>query len=139
VLCDRLKSPVLFSHNDLLSGNIMINHEEGHELGLMSPVFNVEELNRNALYLIDYEYASYNYRGFDIGNHFAEYAGFECDYSLYPNMNEQYHFFRHYLQPDRPHETENKLFAGVGNSAGVTLGLEFVGMVVATSVAVVPG
>ncbi|MCH86190.1 kinase superfamily protein, partial [Trifolium medium] len=57
-----------------------------------------------ALYLIDYEYASYNYRGFDIGNHFAEYAGFECDYSLYPNMNEQYHFFRHYLQPDRPHE-----------------------------------
>ncbi|PNX92790.1 putative ethanolamine kinase A-like protein, partial [Trifolium pratense] len=28
---------------------------------------------------------------------------------------------------------------GVGNSAGVTLGLEFVGMVVATSVAVVPG
>ncbi|PNX80040.1 putative ethanolamine kinase A-like protein, partial [Trifolium pratense] len=84
----------------------MINHEEGHELGLMSPVFNVEELNRNALYLIDYEYASYNYRGFDIGNHFAEYAGFECDYSLYPDMNEQYHFFRHYLQPDRPHEVE---------------------------------
>ncbi|WJX67586.1 ethanolamine kinase [Trifolium repens] len=86
MLCDRLKSPVLFSHNDLLSGNIMINHEE------------------DKLYLIDYEYASYNYRGFDIGNHFAEYAGFECDYSLYPNMNEQYHFFRHYLQPDRPHE-----------------------------------
>ncbi|CAJ2642101.1 unnamed protein product [Trifolium pratense] len=92
VLCDRLKSPVLFSHNDLLSGNIMINHEE------------------DALYLIDYEYASYNYRGFDIGNHFAEYAGFECDYSLYPNMNEQYHFFRHYLQPDKPHEVpENDL------------------------------
>ncbi|CAI8589524.1 unnamed protein product [Vicia faba] len=92
VLCDRLKSPVVFSHNDLLSGNIMVNHEE------------------DKLYFIDYEYASYNYRGYDIGNHFAEYAGFECDYSLYPNMNEQYHFFRHYLQPDRPQEvSENDL------------------------------
>jgi hypothetical protein len=23
----------------------------------------------------------YNYRGFDLGNHFNEYAGFDCDYS----------------------------------------------------------
>ncbi|XP_061374829.1 probable ethanolamine kinase isoform X1 [Gastrolobium bilobum] len=89
-LCDHLKSPVILAHNDLLSGNIMINHEE------------------DKLYFIDYEYASYNYRGYDIGNHFAEYAGFECDYDLYPNMNEQYHFFRHYIQPDRPHEVSEK-------------------------------
>lgn len=32
VLSDRLKSPVIFSHNDLLSGNIMINHEEGSHI-----------------------------------------------------------------------------------------------------------
>ncbi|KAK7281630.1 hypothetical protein RIF29_09787 [Crotalaria pallida] len=89
VLSDCLNSPVIFSHNDLLSGNIMINDED-------------------KLYFIDYEYASYNYRGFDIANHFAEYAGFDCDYNLYPNMNEQYHFFRHYIQPDRPHEVSEK-------------------------------
>ena len=35
------------------------------------------------LYFIDFEYGSYNYRGFDIGNHFNEYAGYDCDYSLY--------------------------------------------------------
>ncbi|CAI0629182.1 unnamed protein product [Linum tenue] len=35
------------------------------------------------LYLIDFVYESYNYRGFDIGNHFNEYAGYDCDYSLY--------------------------------------------------------
>ena len=35
------------------------------------------------LYIIDFEYGSYNYRGFDIGNHFNEYAGYDCDYSLY--------------------------------------------------------
>lgn len=35
------------------------------------------------LYFIDFEYGSYNYRGFDIGNHFNEYAGYDCDYNLY--------------------------------------------------------
>lgn len=29
-LSDRLNSPVVFAHNDLLSGNIMINNEEGN-------------------------------------------------------------------------------------------------------------
>lgn len=83
------------------------------------------------LYFIDFEYGSYSYRGFDIGNHFNEYAGYDCDYSLYaifpknfmlwsmlselnmklacclyryPNREEQYHFFKHYLKPEKPHE-----------------------------------
>ncbi|KAL9223996.1 hypothetical protein vseg_000073 [Gypsophila vaccaria] len=85
-LTDRLHAPVVFSHNDLLCGNIMLNDEEGK------------------LYLIDFEYGSYNYRGFDIGNHFNEYAGYDCDYSLYPSKEDQYHFFRHYLLPDAPNE-----------------------------------
>lgn len=33
-------------------------------------------------YFIDLEYGWYNYRGFDIGNHFNEYAGFDCDFNL---------------------------------------------------------
>lgn len=40
-------------------------------------------LHPEKLYFIDFEYGSYNYRGFDIGNHFNEYAGYDCDYSLY--------------------------------------------------------
>ncbi|XP_010533172.1 PREDICTED: probable ethanolamine kinase [Tarenaya hassleriana] len=82
----RLNAPVVFAHNDLLSGNLMLNEEE------------------EKLYLIDFEYGSYNYRGFDIGNHFNEYAGYDCDYSLYPSKEEQYHFLRHYLRPNKPHE-----------------------------------
>eukprot|EP00897_Mesotaenium_endlicherianum_P005935 jgi/Mesen1/536/ME000104S10619 len=39
----------------------------------------IEELQ---LYIIDYEYGAYSYRGYDLGNHFNEYSGFECDYSL---------------------------------------------------------
>jgi thiamine kinase-like enzyme len=34
------------------------------------------------LYFIDFEYGSYSYRGYDIANHFNEYAGFDCDYNL---------------------------------------------------------
>nr|GLL27251.1 probable ethanolamine kinase isoform X2 [Ipomoea trifida]GMC92247.1 probable ethanolamine kinase isoform X1 [Ipomoea batatas]GMC93926.1 probable ethanolamine kinase isoform X1 [Ipomoea batatas]GMC95679.1 probable ethanolamine kinase isoform X1 [Ipomoea batatas]GMD83577.1 probable ethanolamine kinase isoform X1 [Ipomoea batatas] len=63
-LTSHLNAPVVYAHNDLLSGNLMLNEEEGK------------------LYFIDFEYGSYNYRGFDIGNHFNEYAGYECDYSL---------------------------------------------------------
>lgn len=45
------------------------------------------------LYFIDFEYGSYNYRGFDLGNHFNEYAGYDCDYSLYVASPSLYIFF----------------------------------------------
>lgn len=76
----KLNSPVVFSHNDLLSGNIIFNRETGK------------------ISLIDYEYACYNYRGFDIGNHFCEYAGFEGDYSKYPGKEAQLRWLTSYLQ-----------------------------------------
>ncbi|KAI3879285.1 hypothetical protein MKX03_024260 [Papaver bracteatum] len=89
-LTDLLNAPVVYSHNDLLSGNLMLNDDE------------------EKLYFIDFEYGSYSYRGYDIGNHFNEYAGFDCDYSLYPNKDAQYHFFRNYLKPDVPQEVSDK-------------------------------
>ncbi|KAB2076801.1 hypothetical protein ES319_A06G063600v1 [Gossypium barbadense] len=89
-LTDRLNAPVVFSHNDLLSGNLMLDDEHDN------------------LYFIDFEYGSYSYRGYDIGNHFNEYAGYECDYSLYPSKDEQFHFFRHYLKPEKPYEVPEK-------------------------------
>lgn len=89
-LTDLLNAPVVFAHNDLLSGNLMLNEDEGK------------------LYFIDFEYGSYSYRGYDIANHFNEYAGFDCDYSLYPAKDTQYHFFRNYLRPDKPQEVPNE-------------------------------
>ncbi|KAF3339332.1 putative ethanolamine kinase [Carex littledalei] len=83
-LTDQLNSPTVFSHNDLLSGNIMLNDSQGK------------------LYFIDFEYGSYSYRGYDIANHFNEYAGFDCDYNQYPKKEAQYHFFRSYMKPDNP-------------------------------------
>ncbi|PKA47070.1 ethanolamine kinase [Apostasia shenzhenica] len=88
-LTDRLGAPVVFAHNDLLAGNLMMNDQE-------------------KLYIIDFEYGSYSYRGYDIANHFNEYAGYDCNYSLYPDKDAQYHFFRNYLEPERPQEVPEK-------------------------------
>ncbi|KAL6655798.1 hypothetical protein ACP70R_006624 [Stipagrostis hirtigluma subsp. patula] len=85
-LSDLLHAPVVYAHNDLLSGNLMLNDSE------------------EKLYFVDFEYGSYSYRGYDIANHFNEYAGFDCDYDLYPDKDAQYHFFRNYLQADRANE-----------------------------------
>ncbi|KAG6485208.1 hypothetical protein ZIOFF_053741 [Zingiber officinale] len=87
-MTDRFIAPVVFSHNDLLSGNLMFNDKQG------------------ILYFIDFEYGSYNYRGYDIANHFNEFAGLECDFNLYPDKYTQYHFFRNYLDSDKPYEIE---------------------------------
>jgi ethanolamine kinase len=53
-------SPVVFCHNDLLLANAIYN------------------ARKNTVTFIDYEYSGYNYQAFDIGNHFAEFAGKHC-------------------------------------------------------------
>uniref|UniRef100_W5N1Y7 ethanolamine kinase n=2 Tax=Lepisosteus oculatus TaxID=7918 RepID=W5N1Y7_LEPOC len=77
----QLGSPIVLCHNDLLCKNIIHNVKEGH------------------VRFIDYEYASYNYQAFDIGNHFNEFAGVsEVDYSLYPSRELQLQWLHSYLQ-----------------------------------------
>lgn len=49
--------PVVFCHNDVQALNILFNG------------------SKDKVYFIDFEYASYNYRGWDIGNHMCEYCG----------------------------------------------------------------
>jgi len=46
-------------HNDLLAGNILLTSKE------------INGLLENRAVLIDYEYCMYNYRAFDIANHFC--------------------------------------------------------------------
>ncbi|XP_049986298.1 choline/ethanolamine kinase isoform X1 [Alexandromys fortis] len=90
-LLEATPSPVVFCHNDIQEGNIL----------LLS-----EPKNDDSLMLVDFEYSSYNYRGFDIGNHFCEWV---YDYTHeewpfykarptdYPTRGQQLHFIRHYL------------------------------------------
>ncbi|KAI8870563.1 kinase-like protein, partial [Ramicandelaber brevisporus] len=75
-----LNSPIVFCHNDLLSANIIYNPE------------------CDQVAFIDYEYGAFGPRGFDIGNHFAEYAGFECEYDRVPNRRQQLTWLSTYFE-----------------------------------------
>ncbi|XP_026946494.1 choline kinase alpha isoform X2 [Sagmatias obliquidens] len=69
-LLESTPSPVVFCHNDCQEGNILLL--EGRE-----------NSENQKLMLIDFEYSSYNYRGFDIGNHFCEWM-YDYNYEKYP-------------------------------------------------------
>lgn len=59
---ENTDSPIVFSHNDLLLTNIILQRDVAGR----RPV--------NVVF-IDYEYAMFNYQAFDIANHFIEFAG----------------------------------------------------------------
>ncbi|XP_043437789.1 choline kinase alpha isoform X6 [Prionailurus bengalensis] len=92
-LLESTPSPVVFCHNDCQEGNILML--EGRE-----------NSEKQKLMLIDFEYSSYNYRGFDIGNHFCEwmydynyekYPFFRANILKYPTKKQQLHFISNYL------------------------------------------
>ena len=112
-ICEQTNSPVVFCHNDLLAPNIIYHSKEEERKAAVSSIelslchidsmSMVEEEDGcgevdSDISFIDYEYGSYSYRGFDIGNHFNEYAGFECDYSKYPGVKAQKDWIRAYLE-----------------------------------------
>lgn len=93
LLLESTLSPVVFCHNDCQEGNVLLL--EGQENSA-----------KQKLMLIDFEYSSYNYRGFDIGNHFCEwmydytyenYPFFTADSQKYPTREQQLHFISSYL------------------------------------------
>jgi ethanolamine kinase len=74
--------PVL-AHNDLLSGNILVNEASGE------------------VRFIDYEYGDTGYAGFDVANHFGEYAGFDSDFEAgFPDAATRRDFAAAYLGTD---------------------------------------
>ncbi|XP_037993870.1 choline kinase alpha isoform X2 [Motacilla alba alba] len=92
-MLEATSSPVVFCHNDCQEGNILLL--EGRESS-----------ENQKLMLIDFEYSSYNYRGFDIGNHFCEwmydysyekYPFFKASFLKYPSKKQQLHFLSTYL------------------------------------------
>lgn len=92
-LLQETYSPVVFCHNDCQEGNILL-------------LDNKKNTGKQKLMLIDFEYSSYNYRGFDIGNHFCEwmydysyekFPFFKVSLSNYPTREQQIHFISSYL------------------------------------------
>ena len=99
-LLANVKSPIVFCHNDLSAGNILYVENNTSDTG-----------TQWRLQPIDFEYSFYNYRGFDIGNHFCEWCYdynvesapyFKATLSSYPTEEEQINFIRAYLEPELP-------------------------------------
>jgi ethanolamine kinase len=86
------KSDIVFCHNDLLPANIILTQQQ--------------------LKFIDFEYAGWNYRWYDIANHMNEYAGLECDWSKVPNRDWIYRFVELYASVDGvvPQESELNVY-----------------------------
>ncbi len=88
-----INCPIVFCHNDLLSGNIILCPGNGKCKIVYKSLILLDDVA-----FIDYEYGAFNYRSFDVANHFCEYAGFDCDYSKYPSLDYQRQWIRIYLQ-----------------------------------------
>ncbi|KAK0740108.1 kinase-like domain-containing protein [Schizothecium vesticola] len=78
----------VLGHGDLLSGNIILIQEE-------EPVSDGKAATAR---FIDYEHATYCPQAFELANHFAEWAGFECDYTKLPTRAARRGFVRVYLE-----------------------------------------
>ncbi|CAI2183682.1 7317_t:CDS:2 [Funneliformis geosporum] len=87
VMLFKLDSPIVFAHNDTQYGNI---------LRLLD--------GTDQLVVVDFEYSGYNYRGFDIGNHWCEWMfdyhssePHKVNLDWYPTEEEQIKFLQAYI------------------------------------------
>lgn len=91
---------VVFCHNNVQEGNLLqTKRSDGH----------------NLLQLIDFEYSAYNYRGFDIANHFCEWMYdyghqvwpfYNYQHKQYPTDEHQVNFVCSYLQAVYQHQPD---------------------------------
>ncbi|KAF9436966.1 hypothetical protein BGZ76_002417 [Entomortierella beljakovae] len=86
----NVHSPLVFAHNDTQYGNILRTLDDSGEL-----------------VVIDFEYAGYNTRAFDIGNHFCEWtADYHSDRPSvlhpirYPTKAQQLNFLEAYMEAE---------------------------------------
>ncbi|AEO65736.1 uncharacterized protein THITE_2113062 [Thermothielavioides terrestris NRRL 8126] len=80
---------LVFAHCDLLSGNIIVLPK--------SRAANGEKSAETRVAFIDYEYATPSPAAFDIANHFAEWGGFDCDFSVLPTRAQRRDFIAEYI------------------------------------------
>ncbi|ORZ30078.1 kinase-like domain-containing protein [Catenaria anguillulae PL171] len=101
-------SPLTFNHNDLLSGNVILQHDQAHaDLDAIDLSGDANEVDPSdtpdalasvvSAKFIDYEYGALGPAAFDVANHWCEWAGFECEYWRYPATETQRAWLTTYL------------------------------------------
>ncbi|KAK1757617.1 ethanolamine kinase 1 [Echria macrotheca] len=99
------KNGLVFAHCDLLSGNVIVLPKSQSANG---------DKATETVTFIDYEYATPSPAAFDIANHFAEWGGFDCDFSVLPTRSQRREFITEYIHayfdklPQRPEEVDEQ-------------------------------
>eukprot|EP00937_MAST-01D_sp_MAST-1D-sp2_P005156 g5156.t1 len=97
----KYASEIVFTHHDVLGGNVLTSAPPPPTAGDSAgePADGPAGSRAPQTMFIDFEYGGYDYRGFDIANHFCEYAGFDADFERwYPAERDQLAFFRDYVE-----------------------------------------
>jgi len=93
--------PLVFGHCDLLSGNVIIQSSScsspSSSASSPAPSSASSDDPIATVSFIDYEYATPTPAAFDIANHFAEWGGFDCDFSVLPTRTQRRDFLTNYL------------------------------------------
>lgn len=82
---------MVFGHCDLLSANVII-------VPNARTIDPVDGSEAETVRFIDYEYATACPAAFDIANHFAEWGGYDCDYTMLPAQAVRRSFLKEYLR-----------------------------------------
>lgn len=112
----------------MLSGNVIIEPES--DSVPKKATTNGNGCRPITVNFIDYEYATPSPAAFDIANHFAEWGGFDCDFSVLPTVSQRTEFIREYIHSyfslvaDKPADLDEeaevgKLCAEVDHFRGV--------------------
>lgn len=110
------RSPIVFSHNDLHQGNILLASQSKSRPTLEERVV-----------FIDFEYSSYNNRAFDIANHFCEWCfqydtpefpHFILNKDRFPSLEAQRNFVRHYLDEFIYYNNKKQMKNGISELNG---------------------
>lgn len=99
-------NPFVFAHCDLLSGNVIIEPSPSSASASRRSSASggsEEPETATSVSFIDYEYATPAPASFDIANHFAEWGGFDCDFSVLPTRSVRRAFLREYLRTNSLH------------------------------------
>ncbi|KAF3762284.1 kinase-like protein [Cryphonectria parasitica EP155] len=93
---------LVFAHCDLLCGNVIVlpKGEATSLPDIPAPVSTTSNADDESVSVtfIDYEYAVPSPAAFDLANHFAEWGGFDCDFSVLPTRSQRREFVAEYVR-----------------------------------------
>ncbi|KAF1951491.1 kinase-like protein [Byssothecium circinans] len=122
-------NPFVFSHCDLLSANVIIEPapcSAAASRRSSASDSSEEDETTASVSFIDYEYATPAPASFDIANHFAEWGGFDCDFTVLPTRHVRRAFLLEYLHSFSAHSNRtykeaelDELFEQVDKFRGV--------------------